>query len=112
MDSSYLLTDLIDMAKDKLFMTLEAHRSSKSLFDAVQDLADLLKQNLDPTSIHEYALIILGKLRDRDNRIVFEFSQGSTETPAMVGAQKTFSSMVNMISINANTFSNLHFMLL
>ena len=49
-DSSYLLTDLIDMAKDKLFMTLEAHRSSKSLFDAVQDLADLLKQNLDPVA--------------------------------------------------------------
>ena len=93
-DSSYLLTDLIDMAKTKLFMELEAHRSSQSLFDATQDLADLLKQNIDPKAINEYALIILGKLRDRDNRIVFEFSQGSTETPAMDAMYRECSSFL------------------
>ena len=94
-DSNYLLTDLIDMVKEKVFAHLRDHHSSQSFFESTQELADLLKSTVDPTSINSYALLILGKIRDRDNKYVFELRDNGGEHPSLYGLHSICTSFLH-----------------
>jgi len=94
-DSKYLLSDLADMVKEKLIKTIKSDNDQERLHSATNELMDLLKGMIAEKDIKDHAMQILGKVRNRDNKYVFEYLNTGGFSPGMNGLHQTCTSFLH-----------------
>jgi len=69
-DSNYLIDDLIDMVKEKVYETYREHNHAQEYFNATEEFAQLIHSNIDRKKINWFAIQVLGKVKDRQDAFI------------------------------------------
>lgn len=60
------------MVKAKVYEQYKRHRQPQSIYQQTDDLVEAMKNLIKPDSINTASLVVLGKIKDRDQMYVFE----------------------------------------
>ena len=71
-DSQYMVPDLVDMAQQRLQeILLENNRDPASAIETYVELSQLLMKRFKHSQQNDYALVVLGKMRNRDEEYLY-----------------------------------------
>jgi hypothetical protein len=65
-DKRFLFDYIITMVEEDILKTYKEHNHAEEYYAATKDLTDLLRARITPDIENQYAIIVLGKIENRD----------------------------------------------